>query len=128
GVINIGFIPFLRNCCPLLEDLSLPSFPEETCETLMETIGAYCPKLQYLRLNSDDIAESQFGFEVDHFGYITQPLKFLKIDLNYSLDTAVLESLRRNGSEALEALEFLNTSYYFYEYIPPYDWFPNLKT
>jgi hypothetical protein len=128
GLINIGLIPFLRNCCPLLEDLSLPSFPEETCETLMKTIGMHCPKLQYLRLNSDSTQQSPFGMEVDHFGYITQPLKFLKIDLHYRHDTTVLESLRRNGSDALKALEFLNTDYHLSEYIPPYHWFPNLKT
>ncbi|KAI9236215.1 MAG: hypothetical protein BYD32DRAFT_419361 [Podila humilis] len=128
GLIDIGLIPFLRNCCPLLEDLSLPSFPEEACETLMKTIGAHCPKLKYLRLNSDSTADCQFGFEVDHFGCVTQPLKFLKIDLQYRHDTVVLETLKRNGSDALETLEFMNTSYYFSEYIPPYNWFPNLKT
>ncbi|KAK3847222.1 MAG: hypothetical protein J3R72DRAFT_432166, partial [Linnemannia gamsii] len=129
GLTNIGLIPFLKNCCPLLEDLSLPSFPEEDCEALMKTIGAHCPKLQYLRLNDDDIGVSPFGSEIDHFVYITQPLKFLKIDLDYRHDTTVLEPLRRNGSDALEALEFRNTAEYdLSEYIPPYDWFPNLKT
>ncbi|KAG0357304.1 hypothetical protein BGX24_006245 [Mortierella sp. AD032] len=129
GLANIGLIPFLKNCCPLLEDLSLPSFPEEDCETLMKTIGAHCPKLQYLRLNDDDFGASPFGSEIDHFVYITQPLKFLKIDLDYRHDTTVLEPLRRNGSDALEALEFRNTAEYdLSEYIPPYDWFPNLKT
>ncbi|KAG0375969.1 hypothetical protein BGX24_008447 [Mortierella sp. AD032] len=127
-LINIGLIPFLKSCCPLLEDLSLPSFPEEDCETLMKTIGAHCPKLQYLRLNNGNTYEAPIGSEVDHFGYITQSLKFLRIDLDYKSDTTVLEPLQRNGSDALEALEFLNTECYFSGYVPPCDKFPNLKT
>ncbi|KAK3847221.1 MAG: hypothetical protein J3R72DRAFT_432162 [Linnemannia gamsii] len=127
-LINIGLIPFLKNRCPLLEDLSLPSFPEEDSEALMKTIGAHCPKLQYLRLNNGNTNEAPIGSEVDHFSYITQSLKFLRIDLDYKSDTTVLEPLQRNGSDALEALEFLNTECYFSGYVPPYDWFPNLKT
>ncbi|KAF9351033.1 hypothetical protein BGX26_010861 [Mortierella sp. AD094] len=118
---QIGLIPFLKHCCPLIEDLSLPTFPEESCEELMKTIGGHCPELRHLRLDNDNFYGSPEGMK-----YITQPLKFLKIDLAYHHDSVVLDVLWKNGPDALETLEFMNTEYYYNEYAPPYNWFPSL--
>ncbi|KAG0350918.1 hypothetical protein BC939DRAFT_530144 [Gamsiella multidivaricata] len=126
-MIDATLIPFLRHCCPVLEDLSLPDFPEDSAELLMRTIGQHCPGVRYLRLNNDGTPGEPRGYEVYHFDHISQPLKFLKIDLQYEHDTKVLLTLMRNGPDALEALEFKHTGDYFgHEYIPPARSFPNL--
>ncbi|KAF9113136.1 hypothetical protein BGX27_002129 [Mortierella sp. AM989] len=124
-LIHIALFPFLKNCS-LMKDLSLPSFPDDTCQALMKTIGGWLLGLRYLSLNNDNVDGRPFGFEVHHFGHIVQPIKFLQIDLKYLHDSTVLEVLRRNGSDELEALRFTNTVDYFPLYAPPTEWFPNL--
>ncbi|KAG0247721.1 hypothetical protein BG011_001021 [Mortierella polycephala] len=125
-MIDAALIPFLTHCCPVLEDLSLPNFPEDSAELLMRTIGQHCPGVRYLRLNNDGTSLGEYG-EVNHFNHIVQPLKFLKIDLQYEHDTRVLLTLLRNGPDALEALEFKHTGDFGAPpYVPPARSFPNL--
>ncbi|KAF9946289.1 hypothetical protein BGZ72_000469 [Mortierella alpina] len=106
GLSTTFLIPFLRNCVPNLETLTVPHVAERDWHKLEATLKDHCPNLDHLHI---DFSDAQDSLQQDEFyaGIIPfrQGFKGITFESNTRL-YKIPEALLQHHSQTLQHVEF----------------------